>query len=102
MVTINVKNCTYKTAVYGIQLTGDMATEAVNSLVTHIRGLTKGLDLGVVVLFLHEQTNNLETDNDDQRNDTQSEIWAVIGVLSVIIVIMLVILMIFGIYLHTR
>lgn len=66
-VIINVTSCSDKTALYSIQLTGVMATEAAFLVITNIQNLTEGLDLGIVVLSLQEQKNTLELHCDDQN-----------------------------------
>ena len=91
-VTTNVTRCTddSESVEYNIQLTGVMATEATLLLVTNMQNLTEGLDLGIVVLFLQEQGNNLESHCIDQSNAFPSGVFAVITVLTVIIMIMLI------------
>ena len=92
-VTIDVTSCTDNSVAYNINFTGVMATDAALLLVTSMQNLTEGLDLGIVVLFLQEQGNNLESFC-NQSNDFPSEIFGVIGVLTAIMTIMLIFVLI--------
>ena len=92
IVNVTVTSCTDQTAIYMIRLSGAMATEAALLLFTNIQNLTEGLDLGIVTLFLQEQTNNSEL---DQNESIQSETLAIIVALCV--AAMLAILLMFAI-----
>ena len=85
---------------YNIQLTGVMATEAALLVITNIQNLTEGLDLGIVVLFLQEQGNTLETRCNDHNEAFPSEILSVIAILVIIITIMVLFTLIFIVYLR--
>ena len=75
-----------------------MATEAALLLVTNMQNLTEGLDLGIVVLFLQEQDNSLESHCNDQSNASPSGIFGIIAVLTVIITIMVIFVLISVVY----
>ena len=93
-VTVIVTSCNDKEAVYSIHLNGIMAADAALSLITNMEGLTEGLDLGIAVLYLQEQTNRLESNCDDQNKSTQSEIWVVIAATIIIAIMILTLLLI--------
>ena len=91
-VTVTVTNCTDQTTMYTIRLTGVMATEAALLLITNIQNLTEGLDLGIVTLFLQEQTNNSKF---NQNEPVQSKTLAITVILGV--AVMLAVLLMFAI-----
>ena len=93
-------SCSDKKALYSIQVTGVMATEAALLVITNIQNSTKGLDLGIVVLFLQEQGNNLESHCDDQNEAFPSEIFGVISILIIIIIVFIVFILISIVYLR--
>ena len=99
-VTTNVTRCTddSESVKYNIQLIGIMATEASLLLVTNMQNLTEGLDLGIVVLFLQEQGNSLESHCNVQSNAFPSGIFGIIAVLTVIITIILIFVLISVVY----
>ena len=74
IVAVTEASCTDQTVIYRIKLIGVMATEAALLLFANIQNLTEGLDLGIVTLFLQEQTNNSEL---DQNEPIQSETLAI-------------------------
>ena len=98
IVTTDVTSCIDNRAVYNIQLTGVMATDAALLLVTSMQNLTEGLDLGIVILFLQEQGNSLESHCNDQSKEFPLGILGNIAVLTVIITIMMIFVLIFVVY----
>ena len=82
---------------YSVQLTGAMATEAALLLITNIQNLIKGLDLGIVTLFLQEDVIHLESNCDDQQIADQSDKPTVIIIISVIIAMLLLILLLISV-----
>ena len=101
-VTVTVKSCTDQTAMYSVQLTGVMATEAASLLITNMQNLTEGLELGTVTLFFQKDGTSSESNCDDQMMAVQSEMSTVIIILSVLIIVMLlfIILLISVVYLR--
>ena len=92
-VIINVTSCSDKTALYSIQLTGVMATEAAFLVITNIQNLTEGLDLGIAVLFLQEQRNTFESHCDDQNEFFPlAETFSVIAILIIIATVFILII----------
>ena len=80
-----------------------MVAEAALSLISNMEGLTEGLNLGIVVLFLQEQvdTSSTELDCAGQNEGPKPEILAIIITLSmIIIIIILTFLLICGVYLR--
>ena len=97
-VTVIVTSCSDKEAVYMVHIIGIMAVDAALSLITNMEGLTEGLDLGIAVLYLQEQTNRLESNGDDQKKSIQSEIWVVIA--AIIIIAMMILTSLLIVYLR--
>ena len=93
-VTVIVISCSDKEAVYRVHINGIMAVDAALSLITNIESLTEGLDLGIAVLYLQEQTDRLESNCDDQKKSNQSEIWVVIAATIIIAIMILTLLLI--------
>ena len=89
-VTVTTTSCTGQTALYSVQLTGVMASDAALSLITKMESLTEGLDLTIATLYLEEQTNC----SDDQNKATQTEIFFYIPTLSTIIIVTILIVLV--------
>ena len=85
-------------AVYNVQLTGIMVTEAALSLITNIQSLTEGLDLGVVVLYLQvpEYTSGLHCN--EQKKTCPSSLVGIITVLMVLITTLSIFILIYAVY----
>ena len=99
-VTVTTTSCTGQTAMYSVQLTGVMATEAALLLFTNMQNLTEGLNLGIVTLFSQEDDTNSESNRDDKKISVQPEILAAFVTLSVFIATLLLLLLISVIYLR--
>ena len=91
-VTVIVTSCNDKEGVYNILINGIIKTDAALSWIINMEGLTEGLDrgtegldLGIAVLYLQEQTNILESKCDEQMTSTQSEIFAAVAIILIII-----------------
>ena len=100
-VTITVRRCTDQTAMYSVQLTGVMATEAALLLITKMQDFTEGLDLGIAVLFLKEQIHHSKS---NQNNAIESASLIIIITSNVIIAIISSLLsgVMVGFYLHRK
>ena len=86
---------------YSVQLTGVIATKAASLLVTNMKGLTDGLDLGIAILFLPGKGYNTRCDDQNRAaHAVQSESLAIISTLSLIMAILLILLLITVIYLR--
>ena len=89
-VNVTITSGTDPTAMYSVQFTGVMATEAVLSLITKMEGLTEGLYLTIVTLYLEEQTNC----SNDQHKADQTGVLSYIATLSTIIVVVILMMVV--------
>ena len=85
-------------AVYNVQLTGIMVTEAALSLITNIQSLTEGLDLGIVVLYLQVPENILGSNCNEQNKTFPSSLVGIITVLIVLITTLSIFILIYVVY----
>ena len=71
-----------------------MATEAALSLITNIASLKQGLELGFVVLLIHNASNYTQPNCDDITSNISSNNLAIIGTSSALIAALLILVIV--------